>query len=259
MSRRALAFVLVAVVVAAGCVRLGIWQLHRLAQRRALNAMLAARLESPAVPVQALLPDSTSAYRRASATGTYDFANELSLAARTHQGSPGVNIVTPLRLAGTDTAILVNRGWVYSPDAERVDFSRWLEHTAATVTGYLLPLNRGGRGPAMSPVSPRVVRRLDFDSLAKRLPYPIARFVLVVTPEPRGQAGTPAPRDSTPARLPLPLMDEGPHLGYAIQWFSFALIALVGGAVGVRLDRRGSYHAQRVHVRSPNPSERQHG
>jgi surfeit locus 1 family protein len=259
VSRRALAFVLVAVVVAAGCVRLGIWQLQRLAQRRALNSVLAARLESPPLPVQRLLADSASTYRRATATGTYDFANEVSLAARTHQGSPGVNIVTPLRLAGTDTAILVNRGWVYSPDAERIDFGRWLEPTAANVNGYLLQLTRGGRGPAASPVSPRIVRRLDFDSLAKRLPYPIARFVLVATPEPSAQPGTPPVRDSTPARLSLPLMDEGPHLGYAIQWFSFALIALVGGAVGVRIDRRGSYHAQRVSVRSTNPSERQHG
>jgi cytochrome oxidase assembly protein ShyY1 len=23
-------------------------------------------------------------------------------------------------------------------------------------------------------------------------------------------------------------MDEGPHFGYAIQWFSFAIIAIVG-------------------------------
>jgi cytochrome oxidase assembly protein ShyY1 len=38
-------------------------------------------------------------------------------------------------------------------------------------------------------------------------------------------------------------MDEGPHLGYAIQWFTFALIALVGAGVAVRADRRGSHRA----------------
>ena len=240
--------------------RLGIWQLDRLSQRRALNAMLSARLASSPVPVRELLHDSVAgAYRRVTATGTYDFANEMSLAARTHQGSPGVNIITPLRLTGTDTAILVNRGWVYSPDAERVDFGRWLEPTQATVTGYLLQPGRGGRGAASSPGNPRVIRRLDHDSVTKRLPYPIADFVLVVTGDAQRTTGTSATRDSTPARLTLPLMDEGPHLGYAIQWFSFALIALVGGAVGVRLDRGGSYHAQRVAMRSTNESERHHG
>ena len=260
MTRRAVAFVLVAAVVAAGCVRLGLWQLNRLAQRRALNATLAARLSSPPAPARELLRDSASgAYRRATATGTYDFANELALAARTRQGSPGVNIVTPLRLTGTDTAILVNRGWVYSADATRIDFTRWLEPTSATVSGYLLELNRGGGGPVTASATPRVIRRLDYDSLANRLPYPIARFELVAAGEPRLATGSPPPRDSTPARLGLPIMDEGPHLGYAIQWFCFALIAVLGAAVGVRIDRRGSYHAQTVSMRSTNPSERQHG
>jgi cytochrome oxidase assembly protein ShyY1 len=33
----------------------------------------------------------------------------------------------------------------------------------------------------------------------------------------------------------MPALDEGPHRGYAIQWFAFAVIALVGaGAVVVR-------------------------
>ena len=43
--------------------------------------------------------------------------------------------------------------------------------------------------------------------------------------------------DSTPARLPLPPLDEGPHLSYAFQWFSFAAIAL-GGLGIVLLNRR---------------------
>ena len=33
---------------------------------------------------------------------------------------------------------------------------------------------------------------------------------------------------STPVRLGLPAMDDGPHLNYAIQWFTFAVVALVG-------------------------------
>ena len=42
-------------------------------------------------------------------------------------------------------------------------------------------------------------------------------------------------KTSTTARLPPPALDEGPHLSYAIQWFSFAAIALIGGtAVAVR-------------------------
>jgi surfeit locus 1 family protein len=46
---------------------------------------------------------------------------------------------------------------------------------------------------------------------------------------------TTRPQGERVARLPPPALDEGPHLSYAIQWFSFAAIALIGGAaVAVR-------------------------
>jgi surfeit locus 1 family protein len=246
VSRRSVLFVALAAVVAAGCVRLGFWQLHRLAGRRALNARLASRLDETPVAVRTIVGDSAAAeFRRATAAGTYDFANEFALAARTREGSPGVNIITPLRAPGTDTAVLVNRGWVYAPDAMTIDFARWKEPPAASDTGYLLAIpSSSGPGAANASTDPRVVRRLERDSLARRFPYPIAPFLFVAT-----QGVTPggsASRDSIPARLPPPLMDEGPHLGYAIQWFSFAAIALVGAAIAVRTDRRGSQPARRA-------------
>ena len=256
MSRRAFGFVIFAILVAAGCVRLGFWQLHRLAERRAINAKLTARLSTPPAPALEAMRDSAmAAYRRTSANGTFDFGNELSLAARTREGSPGVNIVTPLRVPGTDTAVLVNRGWVYAADAMSVDFGRWREPNDAAVTGYLLEIPRGGRGAVNAPSSPRVIRRLEYDSLAKRFPYPIAPFVLVAT----SSGPATASRDSMPARLPPPLMDEGPHLGYAIQWFAFAVIGLVGAGVVVRADRRGSYPATQTRRMRITSSETRHG
>ena len=234
MSRRALAFVIFAVAVSVGCVRLGFWQLHRLAERRALNAMLASRLHDAPKRAADLLRDSaTAAYRRVTVTGTYDYANEYALASRTRQGSPGVNIVTPLRVAGSDTAILVNRGWVYAPDAMTADLARWREPVTTTAIGYLLEVKGTGAGPIAAATNPRVLRYLDRDSLNRRLPYPIAPFLVVATE-------APAPRaDSTPARLAAPVLDEGPHLGYAFQWFAFAAIGVVGAAFSVRADRKG--------------------
>jgi surfeit locus 1 family protein len=240
VSRRAVGFIIFAALVCAGCVRLGFWQLHRLAERRALNAMLAERLGATPAPVRDVVRDSsTAAYRRAQATGVYDFGNEFSLGARTRQGSPGANIVTPLRFAGTDTAVLVNRGWVYAADAMTVNFERWREPDSARVSGYLVAIEKGRRATVSTPTNARVVRHLDLDSLAGRLPYPVLPFVLVAT-EPATAA------DTVPARLPAPVLDEGPHLGYAIQWFAFALIGVIGGVFGVRADRRGTWRRTAV-------------
>lgn len=245
ISNRAIGFVVFAVALSAVCVRLGFWQLDRLSQRRALNAMLASRLSDAPRPAFDVIRDSATAnYRRASATGTYDFANEFAIASRTRQGSPGVNLLTPLRIAGNDTAILVNRGWVYAPDAMTVDFARWHEHTDASVTGYLLTVHSPGKGAVTAATNARVLRRLDSDSLKARLPYPVAPFYLVANNTPQhATAG-----DSTPARLTEPLLDEGPHLGYAFQWFAFAVIGLVGAAFTVHADRKGIWRRAPVRV-----------
>jgi cytochrome oxidase assembly protein ShyY1 len=37
--------------------------------------------------------------------------------------------------------------------------------------------------------------------------------------------------------VPLPEVTDGPHLSYAIQWFAFGVIALVGSVVLARKDR----------------------
>jgi surfeit locus 1 family protein len=185
-----------ALVIAAVCVRLGVWQLDRLAQRRARNAVLASRLALPPLVVgRATLPDSAR-QRRLIARGVYDFSRELVGPGRSFDGSPGVALVTPLRL-DDGSAVFVDRGWVPSPDARHVDQTRYRESDTATVEG--LGTDRYDVGP---------------------MPYPVLPFILQ-------QTGTDAAR-GLPRRWPPPALGNGPHLSYALQWFSFALIILIG-------------------------------
>jgi surfeit locus 1 family protein len=220
-------FVAFAVIAAAVCVRLGVWQLSRLHQRRALNALVRSRLDSAEVDIAALPRDSTARFRRVRVVGTPDYAHQLLWAARIHDGSPGVNFLTPYRIAGTDTAVLVNRGWVYSPDGSTVDEARWRD-SATTLVGYveLFPPVKG----AVFASRPNVVSRLSYDIVAKSMPYPIApRYVVMI--------GDSVMAPDRIARLTLPPLDEGPHFSYAVQWFSFALVALVGAGFVVKQSR----------------------
>lgn len=220
MTRRNVIAAVLAVLVAAVCFRLGVWQLDRLAQRRARNAVVEKRMRESSVDVARLPNDSTVRYRHASVRGTYDYAHELVLSGRSREGSPGVYIITPVRVEGSDTAVLVNRGWVYSPDAATVELERWHEGPTASLAGYVVPFEPG-TGPVRAASQPSAWRRLDADTLAALLPYPVRPFSVVALP--RG-----AQRDSVPVRLSLPALDEGPHKGYAVQWFAFGTIALVG-------------------------------
>lgn len=203
-------------MLAAVFVRLGFWQLDRLAQRRARNAQVRSRLAEAVVPF-AQLPD-TAAYRRAMVHGTPDYANEIVFTGRSRNGSPGVYLVTPVRPTVIDSAVLVIRGWVYSPDAATVDAARWHERRDV-FSGYVMRLSGG---PVLRARGAHALRALNVAGVRAAVPYAVSGRYLVSQDQ---------PADTAPARLPAPALDEGPHLSYAIQWFSFAAIALVGAAV----------------------------
>ncbi len=243
MSRRLLVFVLISIAVAAVCARLGVWQLSRLAQRRAHNAELAAHLTTAPILYDAL-PRDTSArhYRRVRIVGRPDYAREFVLANHTRDGAPGVHVITPVRVGagapGGDTLVLVNRGWFYSPDAATADLARTRESDTLAITGYVeFPSRRAGSA-ALGDVRARgyhAYRYLDPAVVARDLGVPVTPDYVVAEP----LADQTRPPYDRLKRLPTPeVTDEGPHLSYAIQWFSFAAVALVGAGAFVRAERR---------------------
>ena len=226
-TRQALIPIILSLAGAALFARLGAWQLSRLGERRAYNAHLEERLAAPPVVVTSLSADSgVGHYRRVSARGVYDFAAEVALAPRSSQGSPGVHVLTPLRLAN-DTVVMVNRGWVYSPDARTIDFTKWREHEGDTVTVVGYAETWMGRETAPLPPAQRLVRTLDSTAVATRVGSAIQPYYLVLTSDS-------ARNVARPVRLGEPVLDDGSHKSYAIQWFTFALVALIGGSLLVR-------------------------
>lgn len=197
----------IASVAAIVCVGAGVWQIDRLGQRRAKNARLAARLALPPIELRGEGISADSAReRRIVARGVYDFTQERIRPLRSFDGAPGVALITPLRLAD-GSAVLVDRGWVPSPDAVHVDQGVYREPDTATVEGFgfIAPRGRADADPAR---------------LRDSVPYSLLPFVLQ-------QTGMTAPK-GLPRRWPSPVLDDGPHLSYAIQWFSFAVIIIVG-------------------------------
>lgn len=214
--------------------RLGIWQLDRLEERRAANAALMVALEAPAVSIndresefEAMAPKdvpSDWANRNATATGRYDFDHQIIVRLQDWQGNTGIRLVTPLLLdgdgvAGNEVAVLVDRGWV--PESEYAAGNRF-ETTgeATTVEGYLAlteTLLRQTSGPPELTDRGIEVYRVDIDNIQPVVPYRLLPVYLHQNP--------PAdPTANLPARAARQVdLSEGPHLGYAIQWFIFSL------------------------------------
>ena len=94
-------------------VRLGFWQLERRTERLAQNALITRRLEEPPVRITGPVADPVVLeYRHVAVAGTFDYAHEVVLLNRSRGGAPGVHVLTPLRIAGSDRAVLVDRGWI---------------------------------------------------------------------------------------------------------------------------------------------------
>jgi surfeit locus 1 family protein len=222
MPRSRLVLVAGFLVVAAVCARLGIWQVHRLQQRRAANEVALAARSAPPALLNGKPLDPSLVNRRVWVKGHYDHDRDIVLRSRTYAGVPGVEIVSPLIPEGGGTAVLVNRGFVPSPDAVTLDPTTVREPGVRGVEGIALPLDSSGGAPFQRGAQ-RTWARLDAPMLRARLPYPIAPFVIRQTPD------SALPR--IPRRLDPPELDDGPHLSYAIQWFAFSVIALVFAGV----------------------------
>lgn len=229
ITRGGLIGTVIVLLVAGICVRLGIWQLHRLRERRAYNQLVAARMQTAPVDLFAPPTDTTGLpYRPARAAGSWDPAHAIVLAGRSFRETPGVYLLVPLRFAGG--GLLVNLGWLPAEDAAAVDPARFAPPESARVAGLLLPLPAGRPLPVAADTFRRVWYRIEATSLRHSFPYPLPDLYLQQLPEP----GAPV----VPHRLPPPALDEGPHLSYAIQWFSFAAIGLIGWAsIMLRPDR----------------------
>ena len=216
MKLRGKDWVLVAIAVgfASLCVRLGLWQLDRLGQRRARNAIVAASRSQRAVEIdRAVTAAEAESLRDRPITtqGVFDYTHERVWPGRSYDGTPGVALLTPLRLPDR-SFVFVDRGWVGAPDGMHVDLRNYREGDTVSIigVGQVPPRGRGDLDPA------RLRDSLDG-----------AVLPLVIRQLPDGGL-------SSVRRWPEPKLTNGPHLGYAIQWFSFAIITVVGTIILLR-------------------------
>jgi surfeit locus 1 family protein len=223
--------VVLALVVAGVCVRLGFWQLDRLHGRRDVNARIRVGLAQPPRALSELLaehPATALGFRQVTVTGTYDTADEVILYGRTLDGRNGNHVLTPLKPSDGGPLVIVDRGWVpFEMDAPPVAAASPPSGTV-TVTGALFPPDASGGDVLTSPT----VSRVDLTQIAATLGEDVLpMYVLLAEQAPAQPNGLPRP-------APLPELTEGPHLSYAIQWFAFATIAIVGLVVLIRRDLR---------------------
>lgn len=250
---RMIGILLLLLLAAVVCARLGVWQLDRAYERAQLAAQqeaAEARTGGPAA-LGELLPPQTGfpgelVGREVWATGTYEPEGQVLVTGRSLGGRTGYLVLTPLRVSddGTDGAssaslsgapvLAVVRGWVESaadapglavPDGE-VWVTGWLQASEST-TDEPVPDNQGG---------PPLTDSIATGALVNAWGGPIYSGYVVLTSSEPPQV---APADGGPAPLPRPVIEGGSGVNlqnafYALQWWVFGLFAF---ALWVRLVR----------------------
>jgi cytochrome oxidase assembly protein ShyY1 len=226
--RRRVTIVAIATIVAVVCIALGFWQLQRLADRRTRNAAIERERSRDPVLITSAAGDEVEPYTPVRASGTFDTEREVLVYGRSLDGEPGHLVVTPL-VFDDGTAVLVIRGWVPF-DHQTVPVADAAPPAGElTIHGFLVPDEDDG---STVPDAEGVVGRLDVEGIGSTLPYPVLPLGIQLTEQ------TPPQPSELPVPLPQEELSEGPHLSYAIQWFCFAAIAVVGAVILVRRERR---------------------
>jgi surfeit locus 1 family protein len=230
---RALLTHLLVLAVAVACVTLGLWQLDRLAELRASNALAAVRMAEPPADLAALANPASSAavdeealeFRRVAVRGTFRPDEEVLQRGQQHpfSGQAGFHVLTPLEL--TDGGVvLVRRGWVPATLSEPPVAEAVPPPGEVTVEGVLeRPVEQPGFGP-QDPPDGHLDRVFHTDTARLASQVDGALFPMVL----RIDAAPPAASVSElPVTVGPPVLDERNHFSYAMQWFAFAMLAVV--------------------------------
>jgi surfeit locus 1 family protein len=220
---RRIAVAVAAVLVAALCTRLGLWQLDRAAQKHALQARIEARGAMPPLAdaeLTARSQDAAAQYdRRAVVRGTWVPAATVFLDNRQMGGVPGFYVVTPLRLEGRTEALAIERGWVPRDFRDRSALP-----PVPTPAGIVAIEGRVAPPPArlyaFGPEASGPIRQnLDLGAYAGETGVPLLPLSLL-------QTGPAAAGEILKRDWPAPALDVQKHYGYAGQWFIFAALTV---------------------------------
>ncbi len=204
-------------------VSLGFWQLHRAEEKRALMEQREQRLGGPVLSAETpAWATEANRYARVELAGEFDAEHQFLLDNQMFNQQAGYLALTPLHIDGRQEAVLVNRGWlpVGKDRSHLPDLA--IKQTKARLVGIIDKLPGVGfqlKGADIpSPGWPAVVQVANAERLSERLGYRLLPYQVLLPPD----ATEAYARDWKP-----PSFHPETSQGYALQWFSFALVASV--------------------------------
>lgn len=213
-------------VAAAACtvtVMLGNWQLHRAEDKRLVSARHETAMSEPALILSAAtlatgVDPAIFTGRRVAVRGSFDPGLTYFLDNRSRGGRPGYEVLTPLRLTGSEQSLLVLRGWMPAgARREAMPFVRTPEGEVK-IEGLALRALSHALQPPGPPQAGRVRQNLEIAEFARLSGRVILPFALEQHTDTEDGLDRAWPRADSGA-------DK--NMAYAVQWYSFAVLSLI--------------------------------
>lgn len=217
-------------------IRLGFWQLDRLEQRRAFNDHYLKQVSAEPINLaEQPIPDDLDGmeYRDVSVKGYYDFENEIYLQNHAFEGQPGYRVVTPLRIENQNSAVLIERGWISLEDLQDISKINDKFDQLQLINGIIRNPDSNDKIVETTQISEgnsRFYLYVNIPSIQSKIDYTLLPIYIQLEGDTDGKKPIPQIQEIE--------MTEGPHLGYALQWFFFASLLGVGYPFFVRKQLR---------------------
>jgi len=211
-------------------IALGLWQLERAILKESIEDRFQQRL---AEPYRTITPGDIAGgdsgdieYRKLVLRGKYDNSRNLLIDNQVHRGQAGYHVLTPFELEDSDWIVLVNRGWAPWGESRDAPPSVTVPVSEGGVAGIAyfpsesaFQMGAGGLSEAWpQPVQYQLIPYVDIDALQAGFEGRLLPLMLWLSPEQQGYYV----RDWKPV-----WMRPEKSRAYAVQWFAFALVALV--------------------------------
>ena len=211
--------IIVSTIFVVTFIQLGNWQLSRADEKDARQLQLDELAKQPvvSVPTTAITLEDLL-YREVEVYGTYVADETIYLDNRTHNGVAGYHIITPLRIENSGMYVLINRGWLAMGKSREILPIVPVVEGQVNITGVVVPPTQRALELSDQIVSGAVWSTLYIDRYQEQTGLTLQPILIQQQDE----------IDDGLIREWVRL-DSGSskNLGYAFQWYSFAVLTVI--------------------------------
>lgn len=202
-------------------ISLGVWQLHRAAEKRVLQDYYQARAQAAPIDINHLSTiQKDLQFYSVMMTGHFDNAHTFLLDNKFYQHKVGYQVITPFMVKDNNKVVLINRGWIpQGNDRQQLPEILGVKGEVVLRGIVSVPEKTFTLGHDNNNlIWPKRVEDINLLVMAKMLQQPVYPFVVLLsTDSPYGFSREWQPFNGKIAS----------HYGYAFQWFALAITLLI--------------------------------